>query len=90
MSLAYTYEFGEGKMAGDGGDSLSLTKQVITHPKSQPGGQKPTSAMIPTGDGLPALSKKYVDKILAGKFVDLADLPIASGKMKAIPSTTRV
>ena len=44
--------------------------------------------MVPTGEGLPSLPKKYVDKILAGEFIDLADLPPAKGKVKAIPNAT--
>ena len=62
--------------------------QAISHLKSHPDGQKASTAMVPTGDGLPALSKKCIEKILAGEFVDLADLPPARGKVKAIPSAS--
>ena len=41
------------------------------------------SSMCATGEGLPALPKKTVDKILAGEFVDFADLPPAKGRVKA-------
>ena len=44
-----------------------------------------TSSMVPTGEGLPSLPKKCVDKILAGEFMDFAELPPAKGKVKAIP-----
>ena len=81
-------EFGAGKTAGEGKGEPSLTVQPISHLKSQPNGQKASTAMVPTGDRLPALSKKCVEKILAGEFVDLADLPPARGKEKAIPSAS--
>ena len=42
-----------------------------------------SSNLCATGEGLPALPKKCVDKILAGEFVDFADLPPAKGRVKA-------
>ena len=81
-------EFSAGKTAGEGEGEPSPTVQAISHLKSQPDGQKASTAMVPTGDGLPALSKKCIEKILVGDFVDLADLPPARGKVKAIPSAS--
>ena len=40
-----------------------------------------------TGEGLPSLPKKYVEKILAGEYIDFAELPPAKGKVKSIPNT---
>ena len=40
-----------------------------------------------TGEGLPSLPKKYVEKILAGEYIDFAKLPPAKGKVKSIPNT---
>ena len=37
------------------------------------------------GMGLPPLPKKLVDKILAGEYVDFAELPPARGKARAVP-----
>ena len=39
------------------------------------------------GEGLPSLPKKYVEKILAGEYIDFAELPPAKGKVKSIPNT---
>ena len=44
---------------------------------------KVTDSMCATGEGLPALPKKCVDKILAGEFVDFVDLTPAKGRVKA-------
>ena len=41
---------------------------------------KVTDSMCATGEGLPALHKKCIDKILAGEFVDFADLPRQRGE----------
>ena len=37
------------------------------------------------GMGLPLLPKKLVDKILAGEYVDFAELPPARVKARAVP-----
>ena len=55
---------------------------MIRQLKSQPESQKAGTAMVPTGGSLPALPRKRVEKILAAKFIDLADLPPAKGKVK--------
>ena len=45
------------------------------------------SAMIATGEGLPALPKKWAKKIQAEEFVDFAELPPAKGKVRGTPSS---
>ena len=61
---------------------------IMSQLKGQSDSQKPGLSMVPTGEGLPSLPKEYVDKILAGEFIDLADLPPAKGKVKTIPNAT--
>ena len=41
--------------------------------------------MIVTREGLPALPKKWVEKIQAGEFVDFTELPLANGKVRDTP-----
>ena len=56
--------------------------------KSKTDGQKPcSSSLVATGEGLPTLPKKCVEKILAGEYIDFAELPPAKGKVKSIPNT---
>lgn len=68
-------------------DSARLVASLMSQLSQKSGAQKVSSAMIATGEGLPALPKKYVEKILAGEFIDFADLPPAKGKVKSIPAT---
>ena len=86
--LAGLAEFNAEKPAEGGSDTPSLVAGLMSQLKRQQDSTKACSSMIPTGEGLPALPKKWVDKILAGEFIDLADLPPAKGKVKAIPNTT--
>ena len=37
-----------------------------------------------SGHGFPPIAKKLADRILAGEFVDLADLPPAKGKVRPL------
>ena len=50
-------------------------------------GPAPPPTMVAMGEGLPALSKKWVEKIQAGEYVDFAELPPAKGKAKGAPSS---
>ena len=85
--LAGLAEFNAEKPAEGGSDTPSLVAGLMSQLKRQQDSTKACSSMIPMGEGLPALPKKCVDKILAGEFIDLADLPPAKGK-EAIPNTT--
>lgn len=78
---------GEGGTEG-GTSTPNLLVGLMSQLKGQPDNQKPCSSMVPTGEGLPSLPKKCVDKILAGEFIDRADLLPAKGKVKAIPNAT--
>lgn len=49
-------------------------------------GEKQAS-MIQLGLGLASLSKRTVERIHAGEYVDFAELPPAKGKMRAIPQS---
>ena len=61
----------------------NLIARLMSELQGKANQSKASSSMCATGEGLPALPKKYVDKILAGDFVDLADLPPAKGRVKA-------
>ena len=41
-----------------------------------------TSSLVPTGQGLPALPKKLVDRILSNEYIDFSELPPAKGKVR--------
>ena len=43
------------------------------------------SLAVITGEGLPALSRKWAEQIQAGEYVDLAELPPAKGKARGMP-----
>ena len=66
-------------------NSLKLAAQLMNELKGKFEGPKGTPSMVATGEGLPSLTKKYVKKILAGEFIDFAELPPAKGKVKSIP-----
>ena len=55
--------------------------ETTPHPIAVP--KPPSTVML--GTGLPSLPKKLVDKILAGEYVDFAELPPARGKARAVP-----
>ena len=61
--------------------SILASAETTPHPIAAP---KPTSTVM-LGTGLPPLPKKLVDKILAGEYVDFAELPPARGKAQAVP-----
>ena len=46
---------------------------------------KSHASSVATGEGLPALSKRLVEKIVAGDYVDFSELPPAKGKSKGPP-----
>ena len=67
----------------EGGSDSSLVARLMGELQGKSDQAKAAPSMCATGEGLPALSKKLVDKILAGEFVDFADLPPAKGRVKA-------
>ena len=68
-------------------DSSKLVSHLISELKQKSETSKITHSMVTTGEGLPSLPKKCVEKILAGEFIDFAELPPAKGKVKSIPHT---
>jgi hypothetical protein len=42
--------------------------------------------LVPTGPGMASLSKKLVDRIISGQYVDFAELPPAKGRMRSLPN----
>ena len=67
------------------GDSSKLVAQLMSELKGKSEGLKITSSMVATGECLPSLPKKCVEKILAREFIDFAELLPAKGKVKLIP-----
>ena len=56
--------------------------QLMSQLKEKSGLSKsPLPAMTATGEGLPALPRKWVEKIQAGEYIDFAELPPAKGKI---------
>ena len=45
------------------------------------------SALVPMGAVLPAISKRMLNKILAGEYVDFTELPPARGKARSVPQS---
>ena len=67
--------------------------QLISHTSTSSAGAQHTaltaanlSSQHMVGHGLPPVSKKLADRILAGEFVDLAELPPAKGKVRPLQS----
>ena len=48
--------------------------------------EKPAAQQVFLGHGLPPLPKALVDRILAGCYIDFADLPPAKGKIRPLPA----
>ena len=62
-------------------ESLSSSAETTPHPIAT---LKPPSTVM-LGTWLPSLPRKLIDKILAGEYVDFAELPPARGKARAVP-----
>ena len=52
-------------------------------PKPSTGG---VPKLIPTGPGLASLSKKLLDRIASGQYVDFSELPPAKGRTRSLPN----
>ena len=60
---------------------------TVGHEKEEQGEsarKESTLALVQMGCGLPALTKKLLDKIEAGNYIDLAKLPPVKGKGKTV------
>ena len=66
-------------------DDGNLVARLMSELRGKGEHSEALSSMCVTGEGLPALPKKCVDKILAGEFIDFADLPPAKGRVKSSP-----
>ena len=58
---------------------------------SDSGDKEPASGMMPAklalvGPGLPSMSKKMIDRIISGQYVDFSELPPARGWVHNLPS----
>ena len=73
---------GEGKEQSHRWDSGSAEQAKQKH---RGRGREGSNSMVPAGTGLAALPKKLVDKMVAGEYVDFAELPPAKGKARAVP-----
>lgn len=81
--LAGVPEFGlqQSKEQEAAGTVAKLMSQ-LTRTSDMPVQSLATSA---TGEGLPALPKKWVERIQAGEYTDFAELPPAKGKARGMP-----
>ena len=70
-------------------DSPKLVAQLMSKLKGNIGGPNSTPSMVATGERLPLLPKICVEKILAGEFIDFAELPPAKGKVESIPQAVK-
>ena len=64
-----------GDIMEDESSGENLTKTAVT---------VRTNPLIPTGQGLPALPKKLVDRILSNEYIDFSELPPAKGKVRPL------
>lgn len=78
--LAGITQFSREEGAEADSSAPNLLAKLMSQLKGQPDRQRPCSSLVPTGEGLPSLPKKLVDKIAAGEFIDLADLLPAKGR----------
>lgn len=84
-------EFDTGKQV-DGADVGKAVANIISQlgmgDKGQP--QKQSSSgvtkLVPTGPGLASLSKKLVDRIVSGQYIDFSELPPAKGRTRSLPN----
>ena len=67
-------EFGAAENNGKQG-STSMMSKLMSELRGISKSQKPVSSLATTGEGLPS---QCVEEILAGEFVDFADLPPAT------------
>ena len=66
-------------------DSSNIVARLMSELKGKSEYPIAAPSMAATGEGLPSLPKRCVKKILAGEFIDFAELPPAKGKVKSIP-----
>ena len=82
-------EFDPGKQV-DGAEVGKAVANIISQlgDKGQP--QKQSSSvvtkLVPTGPGVASLSKKLVDRIVSGQYVDFSELPPAKGRTRSLPN----
>ena len=77
---------GKGK-AGDvtGGKGADPTMEALEKLGKAIERDETVTTLVPAGAGLAALPKRLVEKMLAGEYVDFAELPPAKGKARAVP-----
>ena len=61
--------------------SKSLAQLAKQHKES------PAAAQVSVGMGLPAITKKLLQKIQANEYLDFGELPPAKGKTKSVPQS---
>ena len=70
--LAWLVDETTGDILEDETSGENLTKMAVT---------VRTNPLIPTGQGLPALCKKLVDRILSNGYIDFSEHPPTKGKV---------
>ena len=68
-------------------DSAGSFSKLLSCLQAQTGASNTQPLLVLTGEGFPSLPKKCVERILAGEYIDLAELPPAKGKVKPIPTS---
>ncbi len=71
--------FASGNESGAAGETEEMPETITSIPA------KVGPSLVTVGQGLPALSKKVVEKILSGVYMDFAELPPAKGRGRAAP-----
>ena len=66
-------------------DSSNIVARLMSELKGKSEYQITAPSMAAMGEGLLSLPKRCVENILAGEFIDFAELPPAKGKVKSIP-----
>lgn len=83
-------EFDPGKQV-DGAEVGKAVANIISQLGDKGQLQKQSSGgimkLVPTGPGLASLSKKLVDRIVSGQYVDFSELPPAKGRTRSLPNT---
>ena len=82
-------EFDPGKQV-DGAEVGKAVAYIISQLGDKGQLQKQSSSgvtkLVPTGPGLASLSKKLVDRIVSGQYIDFSELPPAKGQTRSLPN----
>lgn len=81
-------QFSKGKGPAAGAGSSKETALALSGSEDKESATSTVLAkLVSVGSGLPSLSKKMIDWIISGQYVDLLELPPARGRVRNLPST---